>query len=193
MNYKFICNSNFILNILLNEEKNIDILQDLIETLLNIKIKKIKYRKDLVERDIVDSNIGIANVVIVTDEDEEINIGIQIINGFYINYKMILFFARTYLKSTKSITINILDLKYNNKPKSEIKLKLKSGDKEQISIGNMYIIELPSLDKEEINSKVYSWIKYFKDGQIDEKSKKQYPKIAKLDNILNKFWAEEVL
>ena len=42
MNRKFISKSNRVLRKVLNSEKNLDILQDFIETFLKIEIKEIK-------------------------------------------------------------------------------------------------------------------------------------------------------
>ena len=124
MNRKFISKSNRVLRKILNSEQNIDILQDFIEAFLNIKIKKIvlnpyleKNSKHLPSEE----NFGIADVRITKQDGSELNVGIQIIDGLYIQNKLLIYYAQIHTNQleygenravAKTVTINILDCNY---------------------------------------------------------------------------------
>ena len=121
MNRKFIAKSNFVLRRVLNTEDNIDILKELIEAILNIEIKEVKINPYLGKKKNnlpAEENFGIADLRIKTDENEEENIGIQIIDGEHILTKMFLYFSQIHFNQldyddnrevAKTVTINILD------------------------------------------------------------------------------------
>ena len=56
MNVKFIAKSNYLLRKVLNSNNNLDILQDLIESILNIKIEKIILNPYLKQNNIIYRN-----------------------------------------------------------------------------------------------------------------------------------------
>ena len=196
MNRKFIFNSNYILNNVLNKKENIDILQDFIETILEIKVKQIYYRRDLYDENINREYFGISNVIVVTDENKKLNIGIQIIDGFFIQYKMILYYAQTFIDSVETITINLLDLEYLDRKEYQKDIKINKLDTENIkkkNLGEIHLIELPKLNDEKINSKKDAWISYLKNGKLDKEYKEKYEKIEKLDKVLDDFWEKEII
>ena len=112
MNRKFIYDSNCVLRSILNKKENIDILKDFIEAILDINISKMSQKNNLLYDQLFDEHTGIAILSIVTDEGIEMDVGIQIIDGYYIQNKMFLYYAQLYNNSVKTITINILDCKY---------------------------------------------------------------------------------
>ena len=118
MNRKFISNSNCVLKEIFNKDSNLDIVQDFIEGILKIKIEEIYLKPKLEIEEIVDETLGIVNVRIVTAEKETINVGIQIIDGYYIQHKLILYYAQLhsnqviYEDMVRTITINIIDDEY---------------------------------------------------------------------------------
>ena len=97
MNRKFISKSNLVLRKVLNSTDNLDIIKNFIETFLSIEIVKIRLNPYLQKRaDYLpaEENFGIADVRILTKEQEEYNIGIQIIDGFYVQNKLLLYYAQ---------------------------------------------------------------------------------------------------
>ena len=99
MNRKFVAKSNFVLRRVLNSEDNIDILKEFIEVILDIKIKEAQINPYLEKRKNnlpAEENFGIADLRIKTNENEELNIGIQIIDGEHILTKMFLYYAQIY-------------------------------------------------------------------------------------------------
>lgn len=198
MNRKFIFDSNCVLKSVLNKDENIDILKDFIESILDIKISKIHQREDLDDEYIFEKYLGIANVTIVTDTNAELNIGIQIVDGLYIQNKMFLHYAQLYSNIIKTITINILDCEYFNTVNYHKIMRVRDlaydGEHfESNEAGELHVLELPKFQDTEIDTKEKAWINYLKHGNLIEETKKEYEKIEKLDNSLNEYWKSERL
>ena len=196
MNRKLIFDSNCVLKSIFSREENIYILKDFIESILNIKICKIHQRKDLNYEEIFERYFGIANVTIVTDTNKELNIGIQIVDGLYIQNKMFLHYAQLYSNIIKTITINILDCEYFKTKEYHKIIKVKDFDIEfspRKEIGEIHVLELPKFKNIEIDNKEKAWISYLKQSNLSEEIKKKYESIEKLDSSLNQYWKEERL
>ena len=206
MNRKFVAKSNFVLRRVLNTPNGIDILKEFIETILGIKIKEAKINPYLEARKKhlpAEENFGIADLRIKTIEDEERNIGIQIIDGEYILTKIFLYFAQIHSnqveyqnrKIVKTITINILDFMFTKETNYHNRMVLK-----QKQIANIlkdleiHIIELPKF-KVKSNAEMTlkeAWISYLK-GENIEQSIRKSEEIRKLDELLKQYWREEVM
>jgi len=94
MNRKFISKSNYVLHRVLNSKQGVEILKDFIESILEIEIKEISlnpYLEKIKKKLPAEENFGIADVRIKTNEDEEMNIGVQFIDGEHISTKMLLY------------------------------------------------------------------------------------------------------
>lgn len=198
MNRNFIFDSNCVLKNIFSKEENIDILKDFIESVLKIKITKIKLRDDLEEEYIFEKYFGFANVKVITDKNIELNVGIQIVDGLYIQNKMFLHYAQLYSNIIKTITINILDCEYFNTVNYHkiIRVKDLSYDGEHLEsdeAGELHVLELPKFKDTEIDTKEKAWINYLKCGDLNENILKEYEKIEKLENTLNDYWKNERL
>ena len=139
MNKKLISHSNYVLRKVLNKKQELDVLKDFIEAILDIEIQEMalnqyldKKRKYLPRKE----DFGIADLRVKT-QDEEMNIGIQFLDGIYIKTKMLLYYAQIHLNQTeynkkrkfvKTITINILDFNYFTDSKYERRITLKQGN-----------------------------------------------------------------
>ena len=208
MNRKFVAKSNYVLRKVLNSEDNVDILREFIEVILNIKIKKAGINPYLEKRKKnlpAEENFGIADLRIQTEDKEELNIGIQMIDGEHVLTKMFLYFAQIHFNQseygdnrnlTKTITINILDFIFTKRTKYHSKMILK--DKKMMGIYKdcleMHVIELPKF-KMSVNKEITlkeAWISYLK-GENIEKAIRRSKKIKKLDNLLNTYWQDEVM
>ncbi len=208
MNRKFVAKSNFVLRRVLNSEDNIDILKEFIEVILDIKIKEAQINPYLEKRKNnlpAEENFGIADLRIKTNENEELNIGIQIIDGEHILTKMFLYYAQIYSNQleyddnreiAKTITINILDFIFTKETKYHSRMVLKEKEIEDTvkDYLEMHILELPKFAmkiRKEMNLKE-AWMNYLRGDNIEEAIKKS-KKIEKLDDILKKYWREEVM
>ena len=207
MNRKFISKSNRVLRKVLNSKDNLDILQDFIETFLSIKINEIKlnpYLESKANYLPAEENFGIADMRIKLENQKELNIGIQFIDGYYAQNKMLLYYAQIHAnqleykdnrKLSKTITINIFDFNYLKSREYFNKIIVPSKKENQIEL---YVLELP---KFKINhygelSKREAWMCYLC-GYTTVSSLynvlEKYDKIKKLDSLLEKFWKNEIM
>lgn len=205
MNRKLISKSNYVLRKVLNNKENLDIIQDIIEAFLQIQIKKIKLNPYLKSKEKYlpeEENFGIADVRISTKEGKELNIGLQFIDGYYIQNKMLLYYAQIHTnqlehdenrKIVKTVTINLLDFEYLKSKEYHKKILIKDNfeNKKASEILELHVIELPKFKKYITQlTKEAAWIMYFKGENIKE-IKTKFEKIEKLDFLIDKYWREE--
>ncbi len=208
MNRKFIANSNYVFRKILNSEACIDILKNFIEAILDIKIKEIELNPYLKKKEKYlpsEENFGIADVRITTDENEELNVGIQFIDGIYVQTKMLMYYSQIHLNQqeygdnrefARTITINLLDFSYFSSRGFEKTIKIKANEGDiQLEEIEMISIELPKFRCETFGemTEKEQWLQYIKgcDGITLEKIKKQNKYIKQLDEKAEKFWVEE--
>lgn len=204
MNRKFISNSNYVFRKVLNNEQCVDILKDFIGAILNIEIEEIELNRYLSKNEKYlpkEENFGIADVRIRTKENEEINVGIQFIDGIYIQTKMLMYYAQIHLNQleydnkrefARTITINLLDYKYFSTKGYEQMIKIKTNEGDiQLEEVEMYVLELPKYICKNPNNKTLKdeWIEYLKGSIATEKIKNK--NIKKLDELVEKYWLEE--
>lgn len=206
MNRKFISNSNYVLRKVLNNEDCLEILKDFIESILDINIREIKlnpYLKEKAKNLPKEENFGIADVRIKTD-DEEMNVGIQFIDGIYIQTKMLMYYAQIHLNQleyhdkrefTKTITINLLDFNFFLTYQYDQVIKIKSNEGNiNLEELEMHVIELPKFTIKNLDNmnRKEEWIAYFRgcENNVLEKIKNN-KNIALLDKLLEKYWIEE--
>ncbi len=206
MNRKFVSKSNRVLRKVLNSKQNLDILQDFIETFLEIDIEEIKLNPYLeIKSNHLPSeeNFGIADVRVKLKKQDEFNIGIQFIDGYYAQNKMLLYYAQVHSnqleyqdnrKIVKTITINLLDFNYLKSEEYFNKIEIASKAEKKIEL---YVLELPKYKNmnAKILNKKEAWMMYLCGeseigvAQVLEK----YGKIQKLDNLLEMYWKNEVM
>ena len=208
MNRKFISNSNYVLRKVLNSEECLDILKDFIESILNIIIKDIELNSYLEKKSKYlpkEENFGIADVRIRTNENEEINVGIQFIDGIYIQTKMLMYYGQIHLNQleydekrefAKTITINLLDFNYFSSQGYDKVIRIKSNEGNiRLEELEMYVIELQKFKIQNLNdmTKKEEWITYLKgcENKVLEKIKKNNKSISLLDELTEKYWLEE--
>lgn len=209
MNRKLISNSNYVLRKVLNSEDSLEILKNFIEAILGVKIEEIKLNPYLEKRAKYlpnEENFGIADVRIRTKENEEINVGIQFLDGiYYIQTKMLMYYAQIHLNQleyednrefARTATINILDFKYFSSEKYDKVIRVQSSEGNiQLEELEMHVIELPKYicnNLEDITPKE-EWVLYLRgcDNITLEKIKENNKYIKQLDELLEKYWHEE--
>lgn len=206
MNRKFISKSNRVLRKVLNSEENLDIIQDFIEAFLEVEIQEIKLNSYLEIKSNylpTEENFGIADVRIKTREQEEKNVGIQFIDGYYVQNKMLLYYAQVHSNQleyqdnrnmTSTITINLLDMDYLKSDQYLNKIVIPSKTEKKFEL---YVIELPKFisQKNQKISRQEAWMIYLcgrEQKQIREVLEK-FNKIKKLDNGLEEYWKNETM
>ena len=208
MNRKFVSKSNLVLSKILNSNNCLDILKDFIETILKVKIKNITLNNPKENKYYSSTtyySMGIVEVRIQT-EDEELNVGIQIIDGNYVQNKMFLYYARVHTnqityndnrKIAKTVTINILDFNYFSSYNYHRKISIKTNiiDDNILETMEMHVIELPKFKMLNLSNikKEEAGIGYFQGQNLKliQLSKEKFSKISKLDELLEKYWKEE--
>lgn len=206
MNRKFISNSNYVIRKIINSERCLGIIKDFIEAILEINIKEIELNPYLEEKAKYlpkEENFGIADVRIRTDENKEINVGIQFIDGIYVQTKMLMYYAQVHLNQleydpkrefVKTITINILDFNHFLTPEYQKVIKIKSNET-YINVEELefYIIELPKFIYSGNMSKKEQWIAYLKGEKEDiiKEIKRRNKNIKLLDELTEKYWIGE--
>lgn len=208
MNRKFVSKSNLVLSKILNSNNCLDILKDFIETILKVKIKNITLNNPKENKYYSSTtyySMGIVEVRIQT-EDEELNVGIQIIDGNYVQNKMFLYYVRVHTnqityndnrKIAKTVTINILDFNYFSSYNYHRKISIKTNiiDDNILETMEMHVIELPKFKMLNLSNikKEEAWIGYFQGQNLKliQLSKEKFSKISKLDELLEKYWKEE--
>ncbi len=206
MNRKFVSKSNRILRKILNSKENLDILQDFIETFLEIKIQQIKlnpYLENKSKNLPAEENFGIADVRIKMQNKEELNIGIQFIDGYYAQNKMLLYYAQIHANQleyednrriVKTKTINLLDFHYLKSNNYYNKIVIPSKTENEIEL---YVIELPKfhLSQYQKITKQEAWMTYLCGNSAEgiEIVLKKFDKIKKLDDLLETYWKNEVM
>lgn len=196
MNQKFIKDSNSILRYIFQNEKNINILKNLIEAILNIKISQIILRKN-------ENNKGIVETRVILENKEEINIGIQSIDGGYIQSKIFLYATQIHEKQTeytehsnlaKTVTINILNTEYFSTDSFHKIISFNSESKIVEDL-EFHILELPKFKKTNLQNEEDFWMAYLKgdDKNLIQIAKSKNEKIKDLDDSLKEFWESEIL
>ena len=201
MNRKFVSKSNLVLSKILNSNNCLDILKDFIETILKVKIKNITLNNPKENKYYSSTtyySMGIVEVRIQT-EDEELNVGIQIIDGNYVQNKMFLYYARVHTnqityndnrKIAKTVTINILDFNYFSSYNYHRKISIKTNiiDDNILETMEMHVIELPKFKMLNLSNikKEEAWIGYFQGQNLKliQLSKEKFSKISKLEELL---------
>lgn len=209
MNRKLVSKSNFVLRKVLNTKENIDIIKDLIEAILEIDIEKIKLNEYLRKKEKYlpsEENFGVLDCRIQTKEGENFNIGIQYVDGIYIQTKMLLYYSQIHLnqldyddnrKFARTITINLLDFNYFETQNYEKKISIETNEKNVKSKEiELYVIELPKVkySNDKMNRKK-EWITYLEGSNIEkiEKIKEENKYICELDKQLEKYWENETM
>lgn len=209
MNRKLVSKSNFVLRKVLNTKENIDIIKDFIEAILEIDIEKIELNEYLRKKEKYlpsEENFGVLDCRIQTKEGENLNIGIQYVDGIYIQTKMLLYYSQIHLNQldyddnrefARTITINLLDFNYFETQNYEKKISIETNEKNVKSKEiELYVIELPKVkySNDKMNRKK-EWIIYLEGSNIEkiEKIKEENKYICELDKQLEKYWENEIM
>ena len=209
MNHELICNRNYVLSKILSNSNYTNIIKDLLQSILEIEIKDIKINSyiNVLEKYIPTyEKMGVVDVRVITKKEEELNIGIQFIDGKHIQKKIALYYLFVHTNqiyyednrnTARTITINILDFTYYQAleyHKIEYLNKFKSIDFSEEK-AETHIVELPKfkIKNEKQITKKEQWIAYFKgaDTKTIETIKEKNIYIKYLDDLVKEYWKKE--
>ncbi len=209
MNHELICNRNYVLSKILSNSNYTNIIKDLLQSILEIEIKDIKINSyiNVLEKYIPTyEKMGVVDVRVITKKEEELNIGIQFIDGKHIQKKIALYYLFVHTNqiyyednrnTARTITINILDFTYYQAleyHKIEYLNKFKSIDFSEEK-AETHIVELPKfkIKNEKEITKKEQWIAYFKgaDTKTIETIKEKNIYIKYLDDLVKEYWKKE--
>ncbi len=210
MNHVLHYNRNYVLRKMLNNEESKEIVRDLIESILHIKIESISINPYAFKNERFlpkEENFGVVDVRIKTSEHESYNVGVQFLDGKHIATKIALYYLYIHSNQTsyddnrkivKTITVNILDFPYQSKTYHEVTIlnDFKTLDfKEQEA--EAHLIELPKFkvsDPKKL-TREEQWISYIQGADLElvEKSKKENKYIEKLDKMVQDYWDRETI
>ena len=210
MNRKFISKSNRVLRKVLNSKDNLDIIKDFIEAFLDIEINQIQlnpYLEKESQKFPSEEDFGIADIRVKLKNNEEMNIGIQFIDGYYIQSKLLLYYAQIHSgqllfedgrEIAKTLTINLLDFEYLNSTDYFTKIIAPCNNKEKDTGTQveLYLIELQKfkfLSSFEEMTRREAWMFFLcgNDKQILAQVLEKFSEIKKLDGLLNQYWRNE--
>lgn len=211
MNRLFIENSNTVLREILNQEKNLYIVKDLIESILKLKVKKLIIRPYLgnkIEYLPKEEKYGIVNVRVIDENDKEFNVGVQIIDGFYMQEKLLTYAASIHVNQieyedhkdiTDTITINIINFKgFSTSICHKVVTFAERDDENILKMKDeikIHVLELPDFEKDVAETPEEEWIQYLKgtNQKNIEEIKQKNKAINMLDNALHEYWKNEII
>ena len=174
---------DFIFKNIFADEHNKFILIDLLETILNIKIKDIKIEKDVSLKKRVElEKLGILDIKATLNDETIVNIEMQIKDNkdmiprtiFYASKLMSeqLYTEKTYSALKKVVVISILDyylFKESKQYHNIFYLKEKNNNSVLSDLVTFHYIELPKFEKENnIDTKLSEWLNFI-NGKDKEK------------------------
>ncbi len=195
---------------ILNTQENADIIKDLIEGILDMKIQRISVNPYVVKNQRYlpeEEKFGVVDVRIKTFEHQEYNVGIQFLDGKHLQTKIALYYLYVHSNQvcygdkreiSKTITINFLDFPYQYKSSEYHKIailnKFRTIDFKEAE-AEAHIIELPKfniLDQKKI-TKAEQWIGYIQ-GENQKLLKNiidENKYIERLDKMVQTYWEHE--
>ena len=208
MNRKFVSKSNYVLRKVLNKKENVDILKDIIESILKIEIKIIElnpYLESKKENLPAEENFGIADVRVEQNNGKELNVGIQFIDGYHVMTKMLLYYAQIHANQleydrnreiVETATINFVDFNFLKQDKYHQKISITGKENIEFLTNyiQMHVIELEKFieTQDVLIDREKAWVSYFKGKEV-EKICAKFRMIKKLDDLLMEYWKEEVM
>ena len=189
--------SDYVFKRIFGQEENKEALKDLLQSILNIKIKDVQINNPEIPKNFYDSKYGVLDLKVTLDNSVIVNVEMQLQNQHDIEPRSTYYMASTYAgqlgegepytNCKKVIVIDILNFNYykRNTYHSVAKMKFEeASENEVVDMGykdedmyatkyiEMHVIELPKFKKKnpDIHTKLEQWLWLFIGG--DEKVKK---------------------
>ena len=167
--------NDYIFKRLFSKKGNEDILKDLLEGILEIKINQVEVMQEVeLERINIKDKIGIVDIKAIVDEKTTVDIEMQIKNEYNMIERTLFYWAGLYYTGLKSrdkykennkvITINLLRFNIFKEPNYHIVGKIKEKESNKILTDKLevHFIELPKFLKtnEGGSKKLRQWLEF---------------------------------
>lgn len=167
--------NDYIFKRLFSKKGNEDILKDLLEGILEIKIDQVEVMQEVeLERINIKDKIGIVDIKAIVDEKTTVDIEMQIKNEYNMLERTLFYWAGLYYTGLKSrdnykennkvITINLLRFNIFKEPNYHIVGKIKEKESNKILTDKLevHFIELPKFLKtnEGGSKKLRQWLEF---------------------------------
>ena len=198
---------------------NEEILKDLLESVLEIKIQKVEVKNPELPKDILDKKAGILDIKVEINENQICDVELQVANQKNIEHRSVYYMGKLvaeqlnkreeYSKLKKTIVINLLNFNYYKRNSyhqiAHMKFE-KTKEKEYVDLGyteedqiatediEMHFIEMPKLKKKkgEKQTKLEQWL-WLLIGEEEkiEMASKENKEIKKALEILDEMSMDE--
>ena len=198
---------------------NEEILKDLLESVLEIKIQKVEVKNPELPKDILDKKAGILDIKVEINENQICDVELQVANERNIEHRSVYYMGKLvaeqlnkreeYSKLKKTIVINLLNFSYYKrnsyhqiahmkfeKTKEEEYVDLGYTEEDQIATEDieMHFIEMPKLRKKKGENKTkleqWLWLLIGEEEKI-EMASKENKEIKKALEILDEMSMNE--
>lgn len=167
------------------KEGNENILKDLLEAVLDIKIEKVEVQNPEIQKEAIEDKLSVLDIKAQLDEKTIVDIEMQMTNEHNIKYRSLVYLSKNvagqlqigkeYAELKKSIVINFLNFEYykRNSYHQVAKMKFeKTRENEYVDMGysdeeeiatesvEMHFIELPKFKKKNpgVENKIEQWL-----------------------------------
>ena len=211
--------NDYIFKKVFAKEGNEELLKDLLESILDIKIEKVEVKNPELPKDIYDRKAGILDIKVQIDEDKICDVEMQVTNEKNIDHRSIYYLGmlvseqlekgEDYKTIKKSISINLLNFNYYNRnsyhqvahmkfeeTKKEEYVDLGYTKEEEIATKDveMHFIEIPKFIKKNPGAKTkleqWLWLLVGEGGKI-KMAEKENEKIKEASIIVEKMSMDE--
>src|SRR5574344_890970 len=217
---KFKLTNDYLFKRIFTSEDNKPILKDLIEAVLDTKIRNIEIKNPEILKDRKDQKMGVLDVKAHLDNEEVVDVEMQVNNNYNIEKRSAIYLSKLvagqlkagedYSKLKKTIVINIMQFNYFNRNTYHSVAHMKFEDIKELEFVDagfieeqrlvtdaleMHFIELPKYKKKnpKCDTKLEQWL-WTLLGESEEKIKmaeEKNPEIKKEVEIRNKLSLEE--
>ena len=175
--------SDYVFKRIFGHVGNEEITCDLLNSILENKITEIELDKNpILEKDLLDDKIGILDIKAKADNNVNINIEMQVLDQKNIEKRLLYYWSKMYTQTIKQgedyekleKSIVILFSNYELESLKDIKKyitqwNIREKENKEVVLTNVfeiYIIELKKYQKDTINKKLDTWVKFLENPEV---------------------------
>ena len=152
------------------KEGNENILKDLLEAVLDIKIEKVEVQNPEIQKEAIEDKLSVLDIKAQLDEKTIVDIEMQMTNEHNIKYRSLVYLSKNvagqlqigkeYAELKKSIVINFLNFEYYRRNSYHQVARMKFEKTREDEYVEMHFIELPKFKKKNpgVENKIEQWL-----------------------------------